>query len=300
MQITQTLRRPVTVTTFTWVVVLLASDLPNAVWQALIGDPPAWLFWAKVGLLLGLIFASLAWKSIQPVRAYFILLLVLMLALFGMSWFRSTPTYLQWEHGAGWLWGMVAYQALKLLVSGIMIVALLLMGRRRQEFFLTTGQLAAPVRSARPGATAKRSVTWGRLGLILGLCILPLTLLFFGLGNLPSSQLLLKALPFFPAALLFAIANVFSEEMQFRASLLGDLHAALGEDHAIWMTAVFFGFAHYFGGSPAGLPGVLIAGLLGALFAKCMLGSKGIVVPWFIHFCQNAVIYAFWAIGSVA
>jgi membrane protease YdiL (CAAX protease family) len=44
----------------------------------------------------------------------------------------------------------------------------------------------------------------------------------------------------------------------------------------------------------------LIAGLLGALFAMCMLKSKGIVVPWFIHFCQNAVIYAFWAIGFVS
>ncbi len=300
MHITQTLRRPANAIVFTWVVVLLASDLTNAAWQALIGDPPAWLFWAKVGLLLALIFASQAWKSIQPIRSYLILLLVLMVASFGMSWLRSTPAYLQWDHRAGFLWGMVAFQLLKLVVSGIMILALLLMGRHRQEFFLTPGQLAAPVRATPPGANARRSITWGRLGLILGLCLLPLTLLFFGLVNLPTSQTLARALPLFPAALLFAITNAFSEEMQFRASLLSDLHTVLGEDHAIWITAVFFGFAHYFGGTPAGLPGVLIAGLLGALFAKCMLGSKGIAVPWFIHFCQNAVIYAFWAIGSVA
>jgi len=87
--------------------------------------------------------------------------------------------------------------------------------------------------------------------------------------------------------------------MQFRASLLGDLQKVVGPDQAIWLTAAFFGLAHYFGGSPAGIPGVLIAGTLGALFAKCMLGSKGIAVPWFIHFCQNVVIYAFWAIGAV-
>ncbi len=55
------------------------------------------------------------------------------------------------------------------------------------------------------------------------LCIAPLTLLFFGLGNLPTSSILIKALPYFPAALLFAATNAFSEEMQFRASLLGDL-----------------------------------------------------------------------------
>ena len=62
--------------------------------------------------------------------------------------------------------------------------------------------------------------------------------------------------------------NAFSEEMQFRVSLLGGLQKVIGPDQAIWLTATFFGFVHYFGGAPAGIPGVLIAGLLGALFAK--------------------------------
>ncbi|HEX9092275.1 MAG TPA: CPBP family intramembrane glutamic endopeptidase, partial [Anaerolineales bacterium] len=201
----------------------------------------------------------------------------------------------------GWVWGMVAFQALKLAVAFIMITAVLLMGRRPKEFFLTPGQLNAPVRVASTGGDRKKpSITWGGLGLILGICILPLTLLFFAIRNLPSAEVLVKALPFFPIAVLFAITNAFSEEMQYRAALLGDLQAAFGDDHGVWMTAVFFGLIHYFGGAPSGIPGVLIAGLLGALFAKCMLGSKGIAVSWFIHFCQNAVIYAFWAIGSVA
>jgi membrane protease YdiL (CAAX protease family) len=69
----------------------------------------------------------------------------------------------------------------------------------------------------------KRPISWGvLLGLILGICIAPLTLLFLGLGNLPTSTILIKALPYFPAALLFVASNAFAEEMQFRASLLGD------------------------------------------------------------------------------
>jgi membrane protease YdiL (CAAX protease family) len=286
---------------FTWAIVLLISDLPNAIWQALIGAPPVWLFWAKIGLLFVLILASLAYKPIQVVRPYFFLLLVLMLALWGMNWLRGMAAYIQWEKQIGWVWAMTAYQLQKLVIAFIMIAVLLLIGKRWKDFFLTRGQLNTPIRPVRPGQNpGKRSLSWGGLGLILGLCIAPLTLLFMGLGNFPSSAILLRALPFFPAALLFAATNAFSEEMQFRASFLGDLQKILGEDHAIWITAVFFGFVHYFGGTPAGIPGVLIAGLLGALFAKCMLESKGIVVPWFIHFCQNAVIYAFWAIGSVA
>lgn len=286
---------------FTWSIVLLASDLPNAIWQSLLGEPPAWLFWAKIGLLLVLILISLVWKPIQIVRPYFFLLLVLMLALWGMNWFRGTTVYSQWENRVDWVVAMAGFQLLKLVVVFIMIVVLLVIGRRWKDFFLSRGQLDAPIKSINnEKKTGKRSISWGLLGLILGLCIAPLTLLFFGLGNLPTSSLLIKALPYFPAALLFAATNAFSEEMQFRASLLSDLQKAIGPDQAIWLTATFFGFAHYFGGAPAGIPGVLIAGLLGALFAKCMLGSKGIVVPWFIHFCQNAVIYAFWAIGYVA
>lgn len=283
---------------FTWVIVLLVSDFTNAIWQAVHGEPPAWLFGAKVGLLLAFILVSLVWKPIQIVRTYFFLLLALMLALRGTDWLRGTSTYLQWENRVNWVVAMAGFQLLKLLVAFIMVTVLLLMGRQWKDFFFSRGQLDASINGGKnPG---KRSISWGLFGLILGVCIAPLTLLFFGMGNLPTSSTLIKALPYFPAALLFAATNAFAEETQFRASLLCDAQKVVGPNQAIWLTATFFGFAHYFGGAPSGIPGVLITGLLGALFAKCMLGSKSIAVPWFIHFCQNAVIYAFWAIGSVS
>ncbi len=291
-------RMPVLIT---WAVVLLVSDLPNAVWQAVAGEPPYWLFWLKISLLVIGIGAGQLWKPLQVVRTYFFLLLVLMLSLSGMNWVRGSAGYLRWESSVNWVVAMAGFQGIKLMVAALLIGVLLLLGKRRRDFFLDWGQLKAPILTRpRPGNATHRSLSWGGMGLILGICIAPLTLLFFGLGNFPNSEVLVRALPYFPAALLFAATNAFSEEMQFRAALLGDLQNATGPDPAIWLSAVFFGFAHYFGGAPAGIPGVLIAGLLGALFAKCMLGSKGIAVPWFIHFCQNAVIYAFWAIGAVA
>lgn len=286
---------------FTWAIVLLVSDLPNAIWQALWGEPPAWLFWVKAFILFVVILVSLAWKPMRIVRLYFFLLLVLMLALWGMNWVMGSEAYNQWQKQAGWLAAMAGFQLLKLAVTSVMIIFLLLMGRRWKEFFLTTGDLGAQIKPVKAEKNSgKRSMSWGTLGLILGICIAPLTLLFFGLGNLPSTDILIKALPLFPVALFFAATNAFSEETQYRAAMLGDAQRIVGPDQAIWLTATYFGFAHYFGGAPSGIPGVLIAGLLGALFARCMLGSKGIVVPWFIHFCQNAVIFAFWAISSVA
>ncbi len=285
----------------TWAIVLLVSDLPNAIWQAITGAPPAWVFWVKVVLLLALIITSLTWKPLRVVRPYLILLFVLMLALWSMNWLWGIPSIQQWEHRIGWVTAMAGFQLLKLTVALLMITALLLMRKHWKDFFFARGDLRATVIPTRNNNNPHRfRLTWGGLGLILGVCIAPLTFLFFGLGNLPSSENLIRALPYFPAALLFAATNSFSEEVQYRGSLLGDLQNAVGPDHAIWLTATFFGFSHYFGGSPAGIPGVLIAGLLGALFARCMLGSKSVVVPWFIHFCQNAVIFAFMAIGAVA
>jgi membrane protease YdiL (CAAX protease family) len=80
--------------------------------------------------------------------------------------------------------------------------------------------------------------------------------------------------------------------MQFRGVLLGSLEAPVGKDHAPWLSTAYFGLAHYFGGGPPGIPGVLITGALGALFAKSILETCGIAAAWFIHFCQNAVIYS--------
>jgi membrane protease YdiL (CAAX protease family) len=279
----------------------MVSYLPDALWQAIIGTPPEWLFWIKIGLLALVLLISIVWQPIKVVRPFFFLLLMLLLVLESMSWLMETTAYNQWENRVGWVAAMAGFQLLKLTAALVMVAVLLLMKRRWKDFFFTWGLTNAPIKPVNSKKNqGNRSITWGLLGLIMGICIVPLTLLFFGLGNLPTSTIFIKAIPYFPAVLLFAATNAFSEETQYRASLLGDLQNVIGADQAIWLTAVFFGFAHYFGGAPSGILGVLIAGFLGALFAKCMLGSKGIVVPWFIHFCQNAVIYAFWAIGAVS
>ncbi len=195
---------------------------------------------------------------------------------------------------------MSAYQGLKLAISLAMMAVLLMLGKGRQDFFLTKGQLDTEVEPfIGKRSSARRPVSWGRLGVILGLCIAPATFLFFGMGHLPSRETLIKALLLLPAAVFFAAMNAFNEEMQFRAPFLATLQETIGRDQAIWLTSVFFGLAHYFGGAPSGMLGVLIAGLLGMLFAKSMLESKGILIPWFMHFCQNAVIYSFWAISSI-
>ncbi len=68
-----------------WLVVLLVSALPDALWQGLGGTPPGWLFWLKAGFLAAVILLSLVWRRLQPLQTYFILLLVLSIALWSMD-----------------------------------------------------------------------------------------------------------------------------------------------------------------------------------------------------------------------
>ncbi len=282
-----------------WLVVLLVSDLPNAIWAALAGNPPAWLFWLKAGLLAAVILASLAWARIRALRTYFILLLALMLALWGMNRLMATPEYIQWQKGAGWVLAMVGFQAQKLGVTAVVVAVVLLLGRRRPDFYLAKGNLQAEVEPVRwLGITRSR---WSSFGPVLALVLVLATLLFFGLsGGFSSLGALGRGWPLLAAAGAFAAINAFNEEMQFRAPLLGPLNDALGKQHAIWLTAVFFGFSHYFGGSPSGAPGVLITSLLGFFFAKAMLETRGLGWGWFIHSLQNWVIFSFGALSAIS
>jgi membrane protease YdiL (CAAX protease family) len=101
-----------------------------------------------------------------------------------------------------------------------------------------------------------------------------------------------------PLIVMLAAMNAFSEELNYRAGLLASLHDVVGTRHALAMTAVVFGLAHYYG-VPYGAIGVVMAGFLGWLLGKSMLETGGFVWAWFIHFWQDLLIFAFMAIGAV-
>jgi membrane protease YdiL (CAAX protease family) len=105
-------------------------------------------------------------------------------------------------------------------------------------------------------------------------------------------------LPLLPVIIVLAGMNAFSETMSFRAPMLATLHEVVGKQHTLILTAAYFGIAHFYG-VPYGLVGVVMAGFLGWFLGKAMLETRGLVWPWFIHFCQDALIFTFLAIGSV-
>ena len=79
----------------------------------------------------------------------------------------------------------------------------------------------------------------------------------------------------------------------FRAAPLSALLPVVGPRHAIWLTAIWFGLGHYYGGTPSGPFGFVQAGLLGLLLGKAMLDTRGMGWPWIFHVVLDAIIYFF-------
>jgi membrane protease YdiL (CAAX protease family) len=280
----------------TWLVTILVSTLPNAVWQSITGSSPSWLVWIKIGLLIFMVLITFSWKMIQPLRLFFLMLLVLVPAYQLLSaWLPTLHVWRQWFGYVEWLGGTAVIQFIKIGFVFVMVGALKLSGQHRNDYFLVKGQLNAPAGKIL-WLGIKERTSWAQIGPVIMLfAFIPVTIVLW-LSNPYSSTLLVKALPYLPAAILFAAMNGFSEEMTFRAPVLSALQGKVSSQHALLLTAVYFGLAHFSGGISSGIVWVVFAGFLGWLLGKSMLETKGIFWAWLIHFIEDIPIYFFMAI----
>ena len=283
-----------------WAVALLASLLPDILFRELTGTLPAWLFWAKAGLLAALLLAGLVWGRLRSLQLqpFFVILLAVQLISLAVGWFYQSIHYQTWLAGLNpFLTEMFSVQIPRFTTAALMLlVALALLGRFEHLFFVK-GKLDAPAAPI-PGITS-RPTSWRILGpAVAGAMCLGLAVFTFAFSSLPSLQALGGALPYLPLVLLFAASNAFGEEMIYRAPWLGVLEGPVGPTQALLITAASFGIYHYYG-VPYGLLGVGMAFIPGWLMGKAMLETRGFFWAWFIHFCMDAVIFFFIALGSV-
>lgn len=279
-------------TLLAWVVTLLISTLPEIIWIELTGDSPVWLAYAKMGLLLALTLATLVWQPVRPLRNFFLI----MFAFFGLMELRLRLNF-TWPALQA-LFGntvfderMQAEQIGKLAVALLMIVALLVLGYKRRNFFLTRGNLRAPIEPVRLLGFPK-PVPWPIFGLQWGLYIAVALAVVQYLGLRPSGELMLKVVPILPSILFYAALNAFNEEITYRAPMLATLEPVGGSKQALWLSAYFFGIAHYFG-TPGGLIGGVLSIFMGWILGKGMIETRGFFWTWWIHFLSDIAIFTF-------
>jgi hypothetical protein len=283
-----------------WMVVLLTSLLPKVILQELFGMTVSDSFRAFMSLFVIFIalLVTIFWKSFCNLRPFLALLLVLV----GSQWLIYTHIdklfhYPTWLNNPSFNVFMLAEQSLNLIVTLSIIVVLLLMRKKPRDFYLSKGDLDAPVEPIR-WLGVKPGEHWNKLGILMTVILSLGTLTFLVIAGRPPLDIVVQTLPFLPAILLAAALNAFNEEMTYKASFLSVLENPVGPRQALYMVAVYFGIAHFYG-VPYGVVGVLMATFLGWILAKSMQETRGLFWAWFIHFWQDVWIFSFLAIGSI-
>ena len=280
-----------------WGSMLLISDLSNILLNLREGEP-GWLFWAKVGLLAGLLAASLLLKPLRPLWKYFFIFGVFKLVLRFTEWLGGSEGW-QEAFGSSWTVGHLGLQLLGCLEMVVVVGVLWLVLRPRQAFFLAKGQLDAPIEPVR-WMGIREGESWKSFGWILAACFFGGGALFVGLAYGPLLSKFGQVLPLLPVIVLLSAINAMTEELTFRAPMLATTHQVIGKQHAVWLSTIFFGLAHYLYGDPSGIVGFLLVALIAFFMGKSMLETRGSLWAWFVHFAADIPIFTLLALGSLA
>ena len=284
-----------------WTSTLLLSLLPDILFQELSGTIPNWLYAAKLALIAALLYLSLFWAPAKILQKYFFVFLAIFLALSCGIWLSDLPVWVSWFplDVSNFVPYLIGAEFKQLIIAGLVMVGLLLIGLRRQDFFLRPGELDAPA-APMPGLGVGKATSWRPLGLRLSLFAFLAMLLatsFYAVDRL-TVEAAWAALPFLPLIIVLAGLSAFSAEIIYRAALLAPIHHTLGPVHSVALAAAFFGISWFYG-LPLGLLGVLFWGFFGWMLGRSLLETKGLLWPWFIHASANVVMFAFIVIAAV-
>ncbi|PKN83710.1 MAG: hypothetical protein CVU46_16310 [Chloroflexi bacterium HGW-Chloroflexi-8] len=285
-------------TWFAWGATVLVSVVPDIAFNEIVGFIPAWLFYVKIGFLIGLCLISFLLKPLRPLRNFFLILI----AFFGLNALRSNfdftlPFLQKLLGGSVFDTRMQAEQTGKLAVSIAMILVLLILGYKRKQFFLTRGDLKAPIDPV-PWLGFPKRDPWPKFGLQWGLYIAIALAVFQYFGLRPGVDQMLRVIPILPSILFYAALNAFNEEIVYRSPMLVTLEPIGGSKHALWMAAFFFGIGHYFG-VPGGLVGGVLSIFMGWILGKGMVETRGFFWTWWIHLLSDIAIFSFLAMSLV-
>lgn len=272
-----------------WLVVAVLT-VPEIILRGFLGLDTEWMLLARIGLLVLLLAAGGFSRALAALRGFFIVLLVVYAAeglLFGTFIARSS-VYLDLvgddTHAA-----FLGERLLRLGPVVIMIVVLLIMRLKPRDFYLAVGNPRAVAERDRLLRLPPKPQPWTRFGRNYALISTAILLAFLIPALQPSLDALTPGLIGFAA--LCALINSFAEEFLYRAAFLPHLVRRFPVHHAILLVAVWFGLSHYFG-VPNGITGVLLTAIGGWFFAKSMVETRGMTVPWALHFLSDFVVYA--------
>ena len=226
---------------------------------------------------------------------------LLTIAILRLGWSVIAPVLGDWPPVQSLMnnldWGPKIFVSRLLNVAGALLMLATFVGRHvtRDDLFLRIGKLNAPVKPERI-LWFRSPLRWWHLGpLIIVIFAMAMTAFLFSHLR-PDFWQLSQHWQLFPWAVATAALNAANEEFQFRCVPLAHLRNVLPVREALWLTAIFFGLAHYFG-QPSGLVGIVMATIAGWIWAKSMVETRGVGWAFGIHMMQDVVIFYFLAMS---
>ncbi len=132
--------------------------------------------------------------------------------------------------------------------------------------------------------------SWKRNGLELLLFISLATAVFMFFVLKQKGSVFHFNWSFLPLILLLALSNSFAEEIIYRFAINGNLTGLVAKNTLFILSAILFGLPH-FAGYPSGIPGVIMATILGYVLSKASYETSGLGLAWGIHFVQDVIIF---------
>lgn len=184
------------------------------------------------------------------------------------------------------LWDISAHKILNLtftmqmLVLPVSFIALLLIRLYNKENFNRFFRLGF-----------SKNNKWNSYGPLIAVSFTVGTAMLMSIGvNAQGGSMNERFFDLIPFVILFSVTNAWSEEIFSRLVIVAGLHRKINPSSICWISAIIFGLPHFLG-TPSGLFGVIMSGLLGWLLARSVLETKGIGWALFIHFLQDVMIF---------
>lgn len=282
-----------------WGATLLLSKLPLVIARDLLGTDIPWITPAWIVIDILLIAGTYVWPVFKPLRRYFAIMgIIILLPVVLDILLKQSSIWGVFDESQIIMIRVLGDRVFLMLETLIVLVALYLMGVKRQEAFLAIGNMNAPI-GGKVSTAKKTRLSWSVLGTVIALSLAGLFFTFLTSQNPAVLSNMAAVLPWLPLILLSAAMNAFGEEATFRAAPLATLLPAVGPSHAIWLTAIWFGLGHYYGGFPSGPIGLVYTGSLALILGKAMIDTRGMGWSWIIHMAIDTVIYIFFVATAV-
>jgi len=271
---------------------LIASILPEVIFREWIGSVPVDLPLVKL-IILFLAGILSQYLKRNKITKYVLVLGIIILAEI-LTKYIFLSSFWQKTFDINSFIGNFGGSIILKIIGIIPVVGILLtLFKSPTAVYLTKGDLSIKADEIKWLSIKKDMISWGKLAIISSICISLGTILLtiFTVTGTSINLNIDNLIKYFPFVVILAILNSFCEGIVFRSAILGSLKNVLPKNQAIFIAAMIFGIAHYYG-APSGIVGVAMSSILGWYLCRSMYETKGFVSSWIIHFMQDVVIFA--------